>query len=279
MPRNSRDNNQRGIALLILALVVCGVLSAVHKHAERTHHSDPVTGVVRDVALVPAQTVVVRISRWFHDDIFSLFNGPRLARQNEVLRKRILALSFENKLLADEQAENDRLRALLDFQKRSPKPLIAAEMTALKPTSQSDVVVLNRGAANGVHLHSVVIDPNGALIGQVIDVSSHSCTALMVTDVGSSVGAQVESTAVVHPVGIVKGKGDGMALLTYLQGDSDVEPGDRVTTSGLSDYFPADIPIGTIRTVQIDKTRSMKTAWIHPIADLDHIQEAFILQK
>jgi cell shape-determining protein MreC len=102
---------------------------------------------------------------------------------------------------------------------------------------------------------------------------------LMLTDVLSSVGGQVQSTAAQHPVGIVMGKGQGMALLTYLSGDADLKPGDRVTTSGLGAVFPADVPIGTVRTVQLDKARSMKTAWIRPSADLDHLDEAFIEQK
>jgi len=187
--RAPRDN-QRGIVVL-LALLICGALNAIHSANVRSHGHDPVTGIVRDAALIPAQTATVRISRWFRTNVVSLFQGPKLAHQNQALRAKVLALSVENKQLGDAQAENDRLRALLDFKRNSPKPLLAAEVTALKPSPQSDTVVLNRGIADGVHLRSIVRASNGALVGQVIDVSAHSCTALMLTDFGSSVGAQV----------------------------------------------------------------------------------------
>ena len=192
MARAPRDNH-RGIVVL-LALLICAALNAIHQANVRSHGHDPVTGIVRDAALIPAQTASVRISRWFRTNVVSLFQGPKLAHQNQVLRAKVLALSVENKQLADAQAENDRLRALLDFKRNSPKPLLAAEVTALKPSPQSDTVVLNRGIADGVHLRSIVRASNGALVGQVIDVSAHSCTALMLTDFGSSVGAQVIPT-------------------------------------------------------------------------------------
>ena len=327
MARAPRDN-YRGI-VVILALVACGVLNAVHRANVGKHGHDPVTGIVRDAALVPAQTATVRIGRWFKTNVYSLFEGPRLARQNRELQARVLALSVENKQLADAQAENDRLRALLDFQQKSPKPLLAAEVTALKPSPQSDTVELNRGIADGVHLHSIVVASNGAYVGQVIDVSSRSATALMLTDNDSSVGAQIippaqptrpagaatsngnvsqggkpgastggsvssssakpvstqnpapdtpaSTTDPEKPVGICRGHG-GWANLIYLRSDAEVKPGEQVTTSGLGKDIPAGIPIGTVLAVNTDTTLSMKTATIRPAADLDHLDEAFILR-
>jgi cell shape-determining protein MreC len=327
--------------------VVCGALNAIHRTNERSRGHDPVTGIVRDAALVPAQTATVRVSRWFKTYVVSVFRGPRLARENQNLRAKVLSLQVENKQLGDAQEENDRLRALLDFQRKSPKPLLAAEVTALKPSPQTDTVILNRGINDGVHLHSIVVASNGALVGQVIDVSPHSSTALILTDAGSSVGAQVvppdsetavptSSTAanaaadgkapatnsatpattggqptnppanpadaakpgtpssaagaanapkpddskgtVQRPVGVCRGMGAGQAFLTYLRSDADIKAGDAVTTSGLGGVFPAGIPIGSVVSVKTDNTRSMRTAAIHPSADLDHLDEAFILR-
>jgi rod shape-determining protein MreC len=267
--RNVRGN-QRGVGVL-LALLLCGGLNALHNHNQRTSGSDAVTGIVRDAAIMPAQTATVRVGRWFRDDIMSIFNGPRLVSQNARLRERVLALSVQNKQLADAQAENDRLRDLLDFKRRSPRPLLAAEVTALKPTPVSDTAVLNRGLADGVRLHSVVVDANGALVGQVIDVSSHSCTTLLLTDSMSSVGAQVLTGGSQPPVGICRGLGAGQACLTYIKIDADIKPGEALSTSNLGSIFPPGIPIGTVVSIKTDTTESMKTAVIHPSADLDHL--------
>ncbi|MCW3059931.1 MAG: rod shape-determining protein MreC [Capsulimonas sp.] len=276
MPRSGR-NNQRGIALLT-ALLLCGALNAIHHQRQRRSLPDPVTGVVRDAALIPAQTVTVQIAQWWRLHVSSLFAGPQLAQRNRILNQQVLALSGENKQLLEAQQENNRLRALLDFEQKSPRPLLAAEVTALKPIPHSETLTLNRGLSSGVKLRTIVIAPNGALIGQVLDVTPRSCTVLMMTDIGSSVGAQVRArNNAKPPIGVCQGTGDSIHL-TYLKSEDDVRPGDLVTTSGLGGVFPSDIPIGTVVSVQNDATRSIKTAVVRPNAYFDSLEEAFLIR-
>lgn len=276
MPRSGRDN-QRGIALLA-ALLLCGALNAIHHQRQRRSQPDPVSGVVRDAALIPAQTFTVQIAQWWRMHVSSLLSGPQLAQQNRVLNQQVLTLAGENKQLLAAQQENNRLRALLEFEQKSPRPLLAAEVTALKPIPHSETITLNRGASHGVKIRTIAIAPNGSLIGQVLDVSPRSCTVLMLTDSESSVGAQVKGrNGAKPPVGVCQGTGDSIHL-TYLKSDDDVRPGDLVTTSGLGGVFPADIPIGTVVSIQNDSTRSIKTAVVRPSAYFDSLEEAFLIR-
>jgi rod shape-determining protein MreC len=276
--KRSRDNH-RGLAF-VLALLLCGAFNAIHHQALKAHHADPITGTVRDAALVPGQTVTMRIGHWWHINIVSIFNGPRLAKQNEALRKSVLTLSAENQQLLSAQAENDKLRALLEFKRKSPRPLLAAEVSALKPNIQQETLTLNRGIHAGSHLQAIAIDPNGALLGQVTDISNGSSIVLLLSDIGSSVGAQVKSKAPHAPVGICRGLGSDQIQFTYpfLRNDEDIKAGDAVSTSGLGGVYPAGIPIGTIISVHVDQTRSIKTAMIRPAADFDHLEEAFLIR-
>jgi rod shape-determining protein MreC len=189
-----------------------------------------------------------------------------------------MVLTAQNRDLLAAQAENDRLRQLLDFERKSSLPLLAAEVTALKPSNQQDTVILNRGTADGVHVHSIVLAANGALVGQVFDVSSHSCTVLMLTDNNSSVGAEVKAGQGPAPIGVCQGQGSGQLRLTYLRSDAPVEPGATVVSSGLGGTYPANVPVGTVTSVTIDRTRSLKSAVIRPAADLDHLDEAFLVR-
>ncbi|BDI32757.1 rod shape-determining protein MreC [Capsulimonas corticalis] len=263
---------------MLTALLLCGALNAIHHQRQRRNQPDPVSGVVRDAALIPAQTVTVQVAQWWRMHVGSLFVGPQLAQRNRALGEQVLALSGENKQLLAAQQENNRLRALLNFEQKSPRPLLAAEVTALKPVPHSETITLNRGSTSGVKLRTIAIAPNGALIGQVLDVSSRSCTVLMLTDAGSSVGAQVRARGVAKPpIGVCQGTGDSIHL-TYLKSDDDVRPGDLVTTSGLGGVFPADIPIGTVVSIQNDATRSIKTAVVRPNAYFDSLEEAFLIR-
>ncbi len=274
--RPERDN-RRGVTFL-LALLFCGLLTALHSRTEQRGHADPVTGAVRDMGLVPGQTVTALLGRWWHLNAGSLLSGPRLARENADLTARSLALIAQNKELIAEQAENIRLRQLLQFEQRSPRPLLAAEVAALKPNSHTDTLLLNRGSARGVHQHSIVLAPNGALVGQVLDVSAGSCTVLLLTDASSSVGALVHNHTPHGPIGLCQGDGQGHLRVTYLRSDTQLHIGDAVTTSGLGGVFPKSVPIGSVESLSVDKTRSLQTAILRPSADFDHLEQVFVIQ-
>lgn len=268
-------DNRRGPVLLLL-LLLCAGLSFWHSRAARTQRLDPVSGVVRDAALVPAQTGAERLAVWWRLSVVSVFHAPALARRNGELQKQMLALSLENQGLKKAQAENDRLRQLLAFETRATQPLLVAEVVALKPSPQTDTLTLNRGTRSGVRPRASVLAPNGALVGQVLDVSPNGCNVLLLTDADSSVGAQVDNDSPRAPIGLCQGGGGPRLILTYLPLDCRLQPGDLVYTSGQGGVFPKGFPIGKVISVSVDKTRSLKTAVVQPKADFDHLEEAFV---
>jgi len=263
---------------LLLALAACGLLTALHARSAARRQTDPVSRTVRDQGLVPAQTLVARLGQHWHLSVGSLLSGPRLARENADLNKRVLELSAQNNDLRTAQAENARLKHLLGFEQASLRPLLAAQVTALKPNADFDTLILNQGSARGVHPRSVVLSPSGALVGQVLESSPGSSNVLLLSDSGSSVGALVQNHSLHEPIGLCQGVGEGRMQVTYLRSDARLHVGDAVVTSGLGGVFPPAIPLGTISSLSVDKTRSLQTAVLRPAADFDHLEEAFVIQ-
>lgn len=271
------DRSSRRAWIFLLVLVLCGGLSVLHHYSERTHGRYPVAGFVRDAALVPAAELTMAVGRWWELHIASLFDGPRLARHNAALTAQIAALTLENQRLAAAQVENSSLRHLLDFQQRSNRDPLAAEVVALKPSTEIDTLVVARGARDGVASQAAALGPNGALAGQVLDSSRYSSSVLLLTDDASSVGAQVVRSGKAGPVGICQGNREGPLQLIDLPRDADVRAGDFVSTSGLGGVFPKGIPIGTVLSVKLDRTRSLKTAQVKPAVDFDHLADVFLI--
>jgi rod shape-determining protein MreC len=54
--------------------------------------------------------------------------------------------------------------------------------------------------------------------------------------------------------------------LIHLDKQADVKPGDVVETSGQGGIFPIGIPIGTVESVEEDKTHLLKIARVKPYA-------------
>lgn len=274
-----RGHDQRsGILVLVVALSICAVVTRVHERNQKLHGTDPVLGAVRDAALVPALTASASWVRWWHVHTAGITQGPMLAREQTDLQRQVVELTRENTFLEDQRIENARLRALLSFARTSQKPLLPAEVIALKPSSQADTLTINRGRSEGLRIHSVVLAPNGSLVGQVYQQSQHSSDVIMLTDTLSSVGAVVIGRGSSRPIGICKGDRSGLLRLTDLQGDADVSVGDHVITAGLGNVFPRQLPIGIVTKVTTDETRSMKIAIVKPSADFDHLDDALVVE-
>ncbi len=268
---------------LLVALALCAGLTLLHHQRERARRADPVVALVRDDALAPPQRAVLGVTRWWRRSVAALWQGPRLARRNDALQARVLTLEAQNKALLAAQAENDALRRQLGFLKRSPLPLLPAEVIALKPDAQTDTLTLDRGSRSGVKLQAVVLSPDGALVGQVVDVTPGSCDVLLLTDPGSSAGAEVvrpgPAVAGTDPrLGICRGDRAHGLVLTIPRLNAGLKSGDRVVTSGLGAVFPQGLPVGVVESVTSDRTLAVQRAVLRPDADLDHLEEAFLVR-
>jgi len=268
--------------VVIVALLLCGVLTAARHQAQKAGMSDPITSTARRYLFVPTLSAVQHVKTWWRLDILSFFHGPRLAHQNSILRADVAVLSQQNRVLTQEADENARLRALLDFKTHAPQRLLAAEVIALKPFSERDSAILARGMGDRVERKQVVLDPDGALVGQVTDVTSDTCDALLLTDSLSSVGAEVvpvgRLAGTKATVGVCQGNRSNTLTLTDLPPDADVRVGDKIVSSGLGGVFPKDLPIGKVTATHFDRTRYLMSATIVPDADFNHLQEAFLVQ-
>jgi rod shape-determining protein MreC len=241
------------------------------------------SSILRNDILAPPSGLFMKARRWCDLNVAARFRGPAVARENHRLQMQIAVLSEQNRDLADQQIENARLRALLQFESRSPLKLWPAEVIALKPSSLRDSVTLAIGDRRGVVRRMAVLGPTGALVGQVTDVTRETCDALLLTDDLSSVGVAIlpqnraPAASGGEVVGICSGNRSPMLDLIDLPQNADIRPGDRVVTDGLGSVYPAGIEVGTVTTVGTDIATLMKSAKVAPTADLDHLQDVFVL--
>jgi rod shape-determining protein MreC len=54
-------------------------------------------------------------------------------------------------------------------------------------------------------------------------------------------------------MGLVKGKGSQIAVMEFFEKVPDIKPGDIVTSSPVSQLFPAGLPIGRVQSVNLEK--------------------------
>ena len=194
-------------------------------------------------------------------------------RENDRLGRRVLDLEQELVHLREVKQAEERLAAILGFQRRFDAPLLAALVVGRDPLPVFGTLTINRGEADGVRRNMAVLSAQG-IVGRTIDTSPHAARVLLVTDHNSGVDAIVQRT---RARGIVEGALDGRCVMKYLKRGEDVEVGDVIVTSGLDGIFPKGIPIGTVTHVTRGTRGLLQVADVQPSAPLDRVEEVIVV--
>ena len=264
---------------LILLIVVCVVLVAWYKAARRGDDkndrmyggmSPPEQGTLFVLRWV--QRPLMAVGNWFGDVGRTMTRRNGIISENEALRKRLADLEGQNQRLTRYRLENAELRQLLKMPKLPGGKEVAADIVSLDATDYARRVILNAGSRRGVRPKDVVYTAHG-VVGHVITVSPFSCVVLLLTDRKSGAGAMTSRTMA---KGVVKGTGDPICKMEYVDFHADVREGDLVVTSGDSTIFPRGLVIGRVLKVEKNKTYSSMNAYIDPAVPFDQISAVWV---
>lgn len=256
--------------LLLLTVVSAGVIALDMK-------SDYLNGL-RDKTLIYYH-IPLRTTLRFPFEFWEAHRREREAREDILTKNK--ALSQENnwlkaqlQVLSSLEAENRRLRQLMDATLQTTDLMLIAELTDAVSDSVQQSIEINKGSEQGVYLGQPVIDQNG-LIGQVVQVFSTRAQVMLITDVRSRVPVFVERTL---QRSVVAGSGFGRhAELMYLPLDADIQVGDRLVSSGLGGVFPRGYPVAIVEKVERLPTQSFARVGLKVVAALDQLLEVLLI--
>ena len=197
----------------------------------------------------------------------------RARDQAEALRARVRRLEQDTGRLAETEAENARLRTLLDFRKTLGGTLLTTRVIGHDAAGLSRTLVVDQGSAAGIAKGAAVLAPEG-IVGQVFQVSPHAARVLLVSDHNSGVDAVVQRT---RGRGIVEGTADGRCGLKFVKRTEDLQVGDLVVSSGLDGIFPSGLPIGRIQAVDKQGQGLFQYAQIDPAVDVERLEEVLVM--
>jgi rod shape-determining protein MreC len=261
-----------------LTFILVGLtVGTIHlTRADRPVDLNPIAAWTRDVA-APVQQAVWRAAQAVEAGTAFVFSLGRENGRTRALEKRVAALEGEVRRLRAVEAENVRLKALLNYRTAHFKASLAAAVIGRNPDNWFGTVTINCGRAEGVMPGAPVLTPAG-LVGRVLAASQHTAEVLLITDPRSAVGAVVYET---QTPGIIHGNLSeaGGLKMRYVSKDAPVRRGFLVLTSNLSGVFPPGIPVGTVTRVEEEKSGLFKTLYLHPAADLNRLEEVLVLLK
>lgn len=240
------ETRQPGIWALVIVIVIALALTTVHA---REGDSGPVHTVRRgaqavagpvayagDVLTLPFRATYA----WLSGFTVSQAEVAELREQNAQLRARTAQLE-------EAAAENERLRALVGFADAAGLEAQGANVIGRPTTSWEGVIVLDVGSEDGIERSMPVLSAQG-LVGQVVEVSLGSCRVRLLTDPRGGAAALVQRT---RATGVVRGSGERVLTLDFVDRAAIPKPGDVVLTSGLGGVYPKGLVIGEVDEVDL----------------------------
>lgn len=154
--------------------------------------------------------------------------------------------------LTELESQNQRMKELLKVKVNPADAGTWAVVIGRGADSWWNHILVGKGSNDGVKSGSVVVGPGG-LVGRVTKVSPNSSQILLISDPNSQVGVVISRS---RYTGMLKGQSQNTATLEFFERDADVKVGDVVHTSQFSTLFPENVPVGRIKSINLDKQPS-----------------------
>ncbi len=196
-----------------------------------------------------------------------------LQQENDELKHAKLTTAPDLQRLAQLEAENTRLRKLLDVKDREKANGQVAQIlyTARDPFSRK--VIVDKGQQADITAGLPAIDEAG-VVGQVTRVFPFSAEITLITDKDQVVPVQVVRTG---QRSVVFGLGNGQLELRYMPANADIQVGDLLVTSGLDDIYLPGFPVAKVVNIERDSAYSFARIFCVPIAGVENFGEVMIL--
>ena len=199
-----------------------------------------------------------------------------LIDENRRLQRQALILEQRVQRLAVLEAENVRLRELLNSSADLDANVLVAEIIGVDPDPNRQELVINKGKGEQVFRGQAVLDAQG-LIGQVVDAGPLSARVLLVTDASHAMSVQVNRNGV-RAVLAGTGQSDGLKLL-YVPDTADIRKGDLLVSTGLGQRYPRGYPVATVTSVRHQSGAPFAEIAASPTARVDRASHVLLVQS
>lgn len=203
-----------------------------------------------------------------------------LKAENQELKEKLKNYEFLQRNNTEIRKENERLREQLQFATHIEQKNFPAQIIGRNPDNIYSGITINKGSRSGIKKGmSVIAVQNGTtgLVGKIVTVGLETSLVMPVYDSKCVVSSRIQNT---RDIGLVNGSGNANSPLQMKYIKKRVLPelnfGDIVVTSGETDNYVADIPVGTITNIMVVEYDSSLNIEITPIVDFARLETVIV---
>jgi rod shape-determining protein MreC len=173
--------------------------------------------------------------------------------------------------------ENAQLRSLLGLRERLAVPGQAAEVLYDAADPYTRKVVIDRGLTHGVAAGSPVLDAGG-VVGQVTRVLPLVSEVTLLIDRDQAIPVLNARTGARSVAYGNPGYLGGVLELRFMAGNSDVQAGDLLTTSGVDGVYPGGLGVAVVEAVERQADSTFARIYCRPLARLAGVRHVMVLE-
>lgn len=174
--------------------------------------------------------------------------------------------------------ENEQLKKQLEITSQRPENKFrAASVIGRDPNDVFSGFSIDKGTLEGVRVGDPVITSHG-LVGVVTQAyaTTSKVSCLLSEDVRvAAVSVERQESGVI--TSDIMTASSGLLRLNYLSGETKLQEGDVITTSGAGGAYPKDLVIGEVKSVEKSENDISKYAVVEPCEDLTKVQDVFVI--
>ncbi len=228
--------------------------------------------------ITPMQRGVNRIGKWVEDKTKVFGDIEELRAENEELKKEVIRYQSEIERNESELSELSELRDLYDLSLLYPDyNMTAARVFSSNSSEWFSEFYINKGLNDGIYEDCNVLSDKG-LLGIVTESYDNYAKVRAIIDDNSSIIAEIGGNNVLCTLdGSLSTIDDGYIIISDIDKDADIEEGDRVVTSNVSDRYFFGITIGYITDITMDTNNLTKSAHLIPASDFSDIDDVMVI--
>lgn len=209
---------------------------------------------------------------WFGDTLHAKSQRNQLLKQNEQLRRQLVA----------DQAEKRTYRQLVSLDHLDQLGVneyhpVTATVVGKNPELWYQTVNIDKGESAGIRVDDPVINGEG-LVGRVATVVADGAQVDLITDSAMGVSARIGSNTATGLLQPKVGEPNDL-LLQYLPANYRPNPGEYVVTSGTvsneESLYPPGILIG--RVASVNEESAYESVNVQPLANLHNLDVVQVL--
>lgn len=205
-----------------------------------------------------------------------LVSHSNLLQENIYLKQLNLNYTTKLQLFSALEAENNRLKKLLDFSEQQQQSFSLAKVINVDPDPFIHQLVLNKGAKHGVYVGQPIVDASG-LLGSIVMVEDETSVAMLITDLNYAVPVVNLRTGF---RAIALGTGNiAELILQHAPHTVDIKEQDIFVTSGIGGKYPYGYKVGVVKMVQREINLPFATVILSVNTQLDNCHEILLLNS